>query len=88
VVSVGVRPGDDTAAIHQLGGFRQQQLKFHLISRAGIGALVGAYVNRQKDGRSLSLVGINQRIRQALQVTRVETLFHFFNTIAEAEQSL
>ena len=59
-----------------------------LIDSAGIGALVGAYVNRQKGGRSLSLVGINQRIRQALQVTRVETLFHFFNTVAEAEQSL
>ena len=33
---------------------------------AGIGALVGAYVSRQRDGRSLGLVGVNQRIHQAL----------------------
>jgi len=52
---------------------------------AGIGALVGAYVTRQKDGRSLGLVGVNQRIHQALEITRVENFFRFFATIAEAE---
>ena len=39
------------------------------IDSAGIGALVGAYVNHQKDGRSLALVGVGQRVRDALQVT-------------------
>jgi anti-sigma B factor antagonist len=58
-----------------------------LIDSAGIGALVGAYVNRQKDGRSLGLVGVNQRIHQALEVTRVENFFHFYNSIAEAERA-
>jgi anti-sigma B factor antagonist len=58
-----------------------------LIDSAGIGALVGAYVNRQKDGRSLSLVGVNQRIRQALEVTRVESFFSFFNSVADAEKA-
>jgi len=58
-----------------------------LIDSAGIGALVGAYVNRQKDGRSLGLVGVNQRIHQALEITRVDTLFRFFTSIAEAEQA-
>jgi anti-sigma B factor antagonist len=58
-----------------------------LIDSAGIGALVGAYVNRQKDGRSLRLVGVNQRIHHALEVTRTETLFGFYSTIAEAEQA-
>src|SRR5271163_1866538 len=58
-----------------------------LADSAGIGALVGAYVTRQKDGRSLGLVGVNQRIHQALEVTRVESFFRFFGTIAEAEQS-
>ena len=56
-----------------------------LADSAGIGALVGAYVSRQKDGRSLGLVGVNQRIRQALEVTRVDKLFHFFGTVADAE---
>jgi anti-sigma B factor antagonist len=48
------------------------------IDSAGIGALVGAYVNRQKDaGRTLTLKGVNQRVRQALQVTHVEQFFKF-----------
>ena len=58
-----------------------------LIDSAGIGALVGAYVNRQKDGRSLGLVGVNQRVLQALEVTRVDGFFHFYNSIAEAERA-
>jgi anti-sigma B factor antagonist len=56
-----------------------------LADSAGIGALVGAYVTRQKDGRSLALVGVNQRIHQALEVTRVESFFRFFATVADAE---
>lgn len=58
-----------------------------LADSAGIGALVGAYVSRQKDGRTLGLVGVNQRIHQALEVTRVESFFKFFGTVAEAEQA-
>jgi len=58
-----------------------------LADSAGIGALVGAYVTRQKDGRSLGLVGVNQRIHQALEVTRVESFFHFYGTVAEAEKA-
>ena len=54
---------------------------------AGIGALVGAYVSRQRDHRSLGLVGVNARIHQALEVTRVESFFKFFGTVAEAEQA-
>ncbi|MFY9662432.1 MAG: STAS domain-containing protein [Terriglobales bacterium] len=57
-----------------------------LADSAGIGALVGAYVTRQKDGRSLGLVGVNQRIHQALEVTRVENFFQFYETVAEAER--
>ena len=58
-----------------------------LIDSAGIGALVGAYVNHQKDGRSLRLVGVNQRVRQALEVTRVESFFRFYPSVEEAEQA-
>ena len=58
-----------------------------LADSAGIGALVGAYVTRQKEGRSLGLVGVNQRILNALEVTRVQNFFHFFATVAEAEQA-
>jgi anti-sigma B factor antagonist len=57
------------------------------VDSAGIGALVGAYVTHQKDGRSLSLVGVNDRVHSAFKVTRVEQFFRFFNSLAEAEQA-
>ena len=50
------------------------------IDSAGIGALVGAYVNHQKDGRSLALAGVPKRVRDAMQVTRVEQFFQFYET--------
>ena len=58
-----------------------------LTDSAGIGALVGAYVSRQKDGRSLGLVGVNQRIHHALEVTRVESFFQFFDSLEAAENT-
>ncbi len=57
------------------------------VDSAGIGALVGAYVSHNKDGRSLALVGVSQRLRHALEVTRVLQFFRFFDTQSEAEQS-
>jgi hypothetical protein len=33
------------------------------------------------------LVGVNQRLHNALEVTRVESFFHFYGTVAEAEQA-
>ena len=58
-----------------------------LADSAGIGALVGAYVSRQKDSRKLALVGVNQRIHQALEVTRVESFFQFYESVADAEKA-
>lgn len=57
------------------------------VDSAGIGALVGAYVTHQKDGHTLSLVGVSQRVRNALQVTQVEQFFRFFPTLPEAENA-
>ena len=57
------------------------------IDSAGIGALVGAYVNHQKQGRSLALVDVRQRVRDAMQVTRVEQFFQFYETEAAAQQA-
>jgi anti-sigma B factor antagonist len=61
--------------------------KVPYVDSAGIGALVGAYVTHQKDGRSLAMVGVSQRIHNALQVTRVEHFFRFFDTLPEAENA-
>src|SRR3569833_2480353 len=51
------------------------------VDSAGIGVLVGAYVSREKDGRSLQLVGVNSRVRTTLQVTQVERFFKFADTL-------
>lgn len=58
------------------------------VDSAGIGALVGAYVNHQKEGRSLALVGVTDRVRSALQVTRVEQFFKFYENQATAQDAL
>lgn len=57
------------------------------VDSAGIGALVGAYVTHQKEGRHLALVGVSDRVRAALQVTHVESFFRFFQNVPEAEQA-
>jgi anti-sigma B factor antagonist len=61
--------------------------KVPYVDSAGIGALVGAYVTQQKDGRGLYLVGVSDRIHNALQVTRVEQFFRFFSSMAEVENA-
>jgi anti-sigma B factor antagonist len=57
------------------------------IDSAGIGALVGAYVSQNKDGRKLALVGVSERLVTALKVTRVEQFFRMYNSVPEAEQA-
>jgi anti-sigma B factor antagonist len=55
------------------------------IDSAGIGVLVGAYVTHQKAGRSLTLVGVTDRVRSTMQVTHVEQFFHFYDSVAAAQ---
>ena len=55
------------------------------VDSAGIGALVGAYVTRQHGGRSLALVGVSERVHNALKVTHVEQFFKFFDSVGAAE---
>jgi anti-sigma B factor antagonist len=58
------------------------------VDSAGIGSLVGAYVTHNKDGRGLYLIGVNERIQNALKVTHVEKFFHFVDSVAAAEQAI
>ena len=57
------------------------------IDSAGIGTLVGAYVSHHKDGRSLALVGVNDRIRTTMKITHVESFFRFFDSLPAAESA-
>ncbi len=58
------------------------------IDSAGIGALVGAYVTRLKDGRRLCLVAVNDRVWAALKVTHVEQFFSLYSSVAEVEAAV
>lgn len=57
------------------------------VDSAGIGALVGAYVTRQHGGRNLALVGVSDRVRNALKVTHVEQFFRFYDSVDAAEEA-
>jgi anti-sigma B factor antagonist len=58
------------------------------VDSAGIGVMVGAYVTHQKDGRSLYLIGVSERVLNALKVTHVEKFFRFVESLAAAEQAI
>ena len=58
------------------------------VDSAGIGVMVGAYVSHQKDGRNLYLIGVNERVQNALKVTHVEKFFHFVDSLTAAEQAI
>ena len=55
------------------------------VDSAGIGVLVGAYVSHDKQKHSLALVGVNERVLNALKVTRVDGFFRIFDSLAAAE---
>ena len=50
------------------------------IDSAGVGALVGAYVRHQKEGHSVTLAGVNDRVRGTLKVTQVEKFFRYVDS--------
>lgn len=57
------------------------------IDSAGIGALVGGYVSRNNKGHVLALVGVNQRVRDALALTKVDKFFTFYPSVTAASQA-
>jgi len=58
------------------------------IDSTALGALVSAYVSRQKLGRRIVLSGITERVANMLKITNVESLFLTFPTLEEAISSL
>ena len=53
------------------------------IDSAGVGALVGAYVRHKKEGHSLTLAGVSERVRGTLKVTQVEQFFDYSDSMPE-----
>jgi anti-sigma B factor antagonist len=57
--------------------------KVPYVDSAGVGALVGAYVRHQKAGHSLTLAGVNERVRNTLKVTQVENFFQYTDSVPQ-----
>lgn len=53
------------------------------VDSAGVGALVGAYVRNQKEGHTLTLAGVNDRVRNTLKITQVEHFFHYAPSVPQ-----
>jgi anti-sigma B factor antagonist len=53
------------------------------VDSAGVGALVGAYVRHQKEGHSVTLAGVNDRVRGTLKVTQVEQFFQYADSVPQ-----
>ena len=55
------------------------------VDSAGIGALVGTYVRHQRDENGVSLVGVCDRVHEALKIAHIEQFFRFFDSLGEAQ---
>jgi len=53
------------------------------VDSAGVGALVGAYVRHQKEGHSITLAGVNDRVRGTLKVTQVDKFFEYVDSVPQ-----
>src|SRR5206468_9967858 len=58
------------------------------IDSTALGALVSAYVSRQKVGRRVVLSGASERVSRMLKITSVESLFLTFPTLEDAISDL
>ncbi|HXV73604.1 MAG TPA: STAS domain-containing protein [Sphingomonadales bacterium] len=59
-----------------------------MLDSAGVGSLIQMVTAFQKDGRKLILVGLSDRAKNVLELTRVARLFSIYPTAAEAEAQL
>src|SRR5580700_6503442 len=55
---------------------------------SGLGSLVATYVNCQKSGRRMALSGINPRVWQLFQITKLEPFFLVFPTLTAAVDAM
>ncbi len=58
------------------------------IDSIGLGSLVSTYVSMQKSGRWMALVGINDRVANLFEITRVQNLFLTFPNVWDAIDAL
>jgi len=54
------------------------------IDSTGLGTLVGVYSSARGSGADIKLAGLNQRLRDLLQITKLVTVFEVYDTVQEA----
>jgi anti-anti-sigma factor len=52
---------------------------------AGLGVVMNYFVNAQGAGRKLLLVGVNDRVRALLEMTKVDSVLRMFDSVEAAE---
>jgi anti-anti-sigma factor len=58
------------------------------VDSAGLGSLVKFFVSYKRHGRKLILVAPCEQVQSLMSMTKVETLFEIFPTIADAQRSV
>jgi len=57
------------------------------VDSAGLGSLVKFFVSYKRHGRKLILIAPSEQVQSLMSMTRVETLFEIYSTLADAEQA-
>jgi anti-sigma B factor antagonist len=55
---------------------------------AGLGAVIGVYVSAHKAGRRIGLTGMNERLREVVDLNRLSKILAPYTSIADAETAL
>jgi len=58
------------------------------IDSSGLGTLVGVYSSARAAGADIKLAGLNQRLRDLLQITKLVTVFEVYDTVQQAVAAL
>jgi anti-anti-sigma factor len=57
------------------------------VDSAGLGVVLSHWAHTQRIGAKFAVVGISERVRTLLEMTKVDTLLPIFPTAADAERS-
>lgn len=58
--------------------------KVPYVDSSGVGCLVGAHVSHERNRRRFAICGVNERVRNILRVTCVESVFTIYSDLDEA----
>jgi anti-anti-sigma factor len=80
-LDMSVRKENDPMVILDLNGLLH-------VDSYGVGTLVRMQVSYSGEKHRLALVGLSEKVRHVLEITKVLPLFRVFETVAEAEEAL